>query len=252
MISIFCLVLLTQVSAHKHCFSVSRVSNHHIQDDMSKIEYSHHTVIVQHESDDESSNQISANAIQHSALCGGTGVVCPKDAKWKDSNQTSSDDNLSEEEKRKIRCGLVYGASFYVQEYRERCFIAKGTHTMKISVNTSRDALSKLETAWSAITNPGIGNATDVTCPGLTIWRTILNGDVTDISINARESFDPNQADSDLLKRIKPFLYNNISVDLSKLTWWQILLIAIAAIVAVIGMLVMCVYFDVPDRCGCR
>lgn len=199
-------------------------------------------MILMYESYNEQQKAHEVSHISHPLICNATMISCPKiqpDLIWISVESKSQYQFLNQDQKEQLSCVRSYGVKFYILEYRERCFRGFGCHTMKISVNTSYDALSKINTAMSAITDPKIGNATEVTCPGLTYWRTILSGDVTDIYIAGNEAMNPNQADKDLLKRIRPYLYNNFSVNLSNLPWWAIFLIVLGCI-ACLGLCFMC------------
>lgn len=205
------------------------------------------TLTMKHEGFDDQQIAIETYAISHPVICNATRMSCPSEKPnliWSALQSYDQDHYLSLVDKELLACVAQYGIRFYIQEYRERCFQGYGTHTMQIRVNTSYDALSKINTAMSAITNPKIGNATEVTCPGLTYWRTLLSGDVTSIYIAGNEAMNPNQADKDLLARIKPFLYNNFSVNLSNLPWWGIFLIVIGCLLCLCGCFALYACWD--------
>jgi len=138
-----------------------------------------------------------------------------------------------------VECLTLHGARIFLAEYRERCFQGYNTHVMQIVVNTTYDALSKIDSAQDAITNPVIGNASLVQCPALALWRIMLDGDVTDIYV--ADVLNPNAADKALLARIKPYLYNDWSINFSGWKAWQIAVLVIGLCITVFTAYI-CVY----------
>jgi hypothetical protein len=94
-------------------------------------------------------------------------------------------------------------------EYREFCFLAKGSkNPLKAVVNTTVDAGGKLNYLKEKVLDPNVCGATEIMCPGLTVWWTVYSTDITDLKTDSGDALsDPDRAG---LNCAKQYAYHNI------------------------------------------
>lgn len=132
-------------------------------------------------------------------------------------------------------------SSLELEEYKEQCFQARGSsRPMRLAVNTSNDAMSKINQAMDTIKDPNGCNCTAVQCPGGfpgPNWCQFLYGDVSDIYV-AQGCSNLTPAENAALQCARAAAYNNFSYVLPYGA--RVALIVLGVIVALLGCVVVC------------